>query len=238
MAMGCLRVGRPENSRSGLDLQDSRMSHRKRVRALLLAATLGSVAFMGLAACQQAPRGDSGGQMDPFERTRVDARSPQADTVNLYEFSDRVGEALASRIADIDELTTRSSKAVIELGSIKNDSPSTPSSDFSLIQRRVFTKLVNSNVVRKHADIVERRSRVDRDIQDTRPNEPDLLDERLTNPDQSAVYDLDATYILTGTFGEISRGRDQKNYYFEMALTHAKSRRIVFVETFDSKQKP
>jgi hypothetical protein len=191
-----------------------------------------------LGGCQQAPRGDSGGQMDPYERTRVDARSPQADSVSLYEFSDRVGEALALRIADIDEITSRQSKAVIELGSIKNDSPTTPSSDFALIQRRVFTKLVNSNVVRRHADIVERRSRVDRDIRDTRPSDSDLLDERLEGDDISATYDLDATYILTGTFGEMVRGGTQRNYYFEMALTHAKSRRIVFVETFDSKQKP
>lgn len=203
------------------------------------ALALGAAAsLLALAGCQQAPRGDSGGQMDPYERTRVDANSPQADTVNLYEFSDRVGEALAQRIADIDEITTRGSKVVIEMGSIRNDSPSTPSSDFRLIQRRVFTKLVNSNVVRRHADVVEQNARVNRDIQDTRPSQPDLLDERLGGTDQADVYSLDATYILTGTFGEMLRGRDQRNYYFEMALTHAKSRRIVFVETFDSKQKP
>lgn len=207
-----------------------------RVRGGLALGAIGTLLF--LAGCQQAPRGDSGGQMDPYERTRVDARSPQADTVNLYEFSDRVGEALAQRIADIDEITTRGSKVVIEMGSIKNDSPSTPTSDFRVIQRRVFTKLVNSNVVRRHADIVEQTARVNRDIQDTRPAQTDLLDERLGGRDQADVYSLDATYILTGTFGEILRGRDQRNYYFEMTLTHAKSRRIVFVETFDSKQKP
>lgn len=213
----------------------ARSGNQVRRSALVLSA---AASLLALAGCQQAPRGDSGGQMDPYERTRVDANSPQADTVNLYEFSDRVGEALAQRIADIDEITTRPSKVVIELGSIKNDSPSTPSSDFALIQRRVFTKLVNSNVVRKHADIVEKTSRVNRDIQDTRPSQPDLLDERLNGTDQADVYSLDSTYILTGTFGEMLRGRDQRNYYFEMALTHAKSRRIVFVETFDSKQKP
>jgi hypothetical protein len=209
--------------------------HCVRRSALALGA---AASLLALAGCQQAPRGDSGGQMDPYERTRVDANSPQADTVNLYEFSDRVGEALAQRIADIDEITTRPSKVVIEMGSIRNDSPSTPSSDFRLIQRRVFTKLVNSNVVSKHASIVEQNARVNRDIQDTRPSQPDLLDERLEGTDQADVYSLDSTYILTGTFGEMLRGRDQRNYYFEMALTHAKSRRIVFVETFDSKQKP
>lgn len=207
-------------------------------KALVVGAAAAMLAGLGLGGCQQAPRGDSGGQMDPYERTRVDANSPQADTVNLYEFSDRVAEALAQRIADVDEITTRPSKVVIEFGSIKNDSPSTPTSDFRLIQRRVFTKLVNSNVVRKHADVVEQTARVNRDIQDTRPSQPDLLDERLNGTDQADVYSLDSTYILTGTFGEMLRGRDQRNYYFEMALTHAKSRRIVFVETFDSKQKP
>ncbi len=207
------------------------------VRRIALALSAGA-SLLAFAGCQQAPRGDSGGQMDPYERTRVDANSPQADTVNLMEFSDRVGEALAQRIADIDEITTRPSKVVIEMGSIKNDSPSTPSSDFRLIQRRVFTKLVNSNVVRKHADVVEQNARVNRDIEDTRSSQPDLLDEGIGGTEQADVYSLDSTYILTGTFGEMLRGRDQRNYYFEMALTHAKSRRIVFVETFDSKQKP
>lgn len=177
------------------------------------------------------PPGDRGGNVDVYNRTPTDARAPEADTVNLMEFSDRVGEALAARIASIDEIRNSPTKVVIELASIKNDSPTTPTSDFALIQRRVFAKLVNSDSVRRYADIVERKSRVDEDIAMTRGGGP------VDPADVSDIYATRDTYLLNGTFGEIVRGTRQHSYYFEMTLTNAKRRTIVFTEQMDSKQR-
>lgn len=179
-----------------------------------------------LAACSTpAPRGNTGGRIDPYRSTSVDAHSAAANTVDLLEFSDRVGGAIALRIATIDEIANAPQKVVIEMGDIENKTL-TPTSDFSIMRRRVFAGLVNSSAVSRVADIVEA---------------PEVMDQQR---DRFAVdrastdrYDTRGTYLLQGYFGELTRGGGaQSNYYYEMTLTNLQTRRIVFAEQFDSKQ--
>ena len=179
-----------------------------------------------LAACSTpAPRGNTGGRIDPYRSTSVDARSGAASTVDLLEFSDRVGGAIALRIATIDEIASAPQKVVIEMGDIENKTL-TPTSDFAIMRRRVFAGLVNSSAVSRVADIVEA---------------PEVMDQQR---DRFAVdrastdrYDTRGTYLLQGYFGELTRGGGaQSTYYYEMTLTNLQTRRIVFAEQFDTKQ--
>lgn len=203
--------------------QPSRLA---RFAALALSGVL-----LGSGGCDQSrttnppPRGDTGGRVDPYRSTGVDAGSARASTVDLLEFSDRVGESLAARIARIPEIAQSPDRVVIEMGAIENNTQ-TPSSDFAIMRRRVFSGLVNSDLVRPYADILEA---------------PEITDRQrgrfATDPGSTDRYDTRATYLLQGFFGELSRGGGiQSNYYYEMTLTNLQSRRIVFVEQFDSKQ--
>ncbi|MEZ6318259.1 MAG: hypothetical protein R3B49_05810 [Phycisphaerales bacterium] len=195
-------------------------------KTLALAAALGS--GLVLAACANPgppPRGDSGGRIDPYRSTSVDAGSGAANTVDLLQFSDKVGQAIAMRIASVDEIAGSPEKVVIEMGDIENKTY-TPTSDFEIMRRRVFTGLVNSSAVSRLADIVEA------------PEVMDAQRGRFANdPGQTDRYGTRQTYLLQGYFGELTRGGGaQSNYYYEMTLTNLQSRRIIFAEQFDSKQ--
>ncbi|MEL6740114.1 MAG: hypothetical protein AAFP26_05625 [Planctomycetota bacterium] len=200
-------------------------------RFTTLTALCTTAMLLSLSGCDQTqttnppPRGDTGGRVDPYRSTGIDAGSARASTVDLLEFSDRVGEALASRIATIPEIAGAADRVVIEMGAIEN-STQTPSSDFAIMRRRVFASLVNSDLVRPYADILEA---------------PEVTDRQrgrfAIDPGSTDRYDTRATYVLQGFFGELSRGGGiQSNYYYEMTLTNLQSRRILFVEQFDSKQ--
>jgi hypothetical protein len=196
--------------------------------AVGLAAVLAGGRLTG---CQQRvtqppPRGDSGGRIDPYRSTSADRYDRSANTVDLLEFSDRVGDMLAQRISGVSEIRESGSRVVIEMGDIENRT-STPSNDFAIMRRRTFASLVNSDAVSRYADILEA---------------PEVMDDqyqRFGTPGGVGTdrYNTRATYLLQGYFGELVRGGGvQSSYYYEMTLTNLQTRRIVFVEQFDTKQ--
>lgn len=194
-------------------------------RTLAIAAV--STSVLALAACETgpAPRGNTGGRVDPYRSTDIDARSGGANTVDLLQFSDSVGRALAARIANVDEIANSPERVVIEMGDIENKTY-TPTSDFEIVRRRVFASLVNNGPVSRLADIVEA---------------PEVMDAQrdrfATDHATTDRYGTRTTYLLQGYFGELSRGGGaQSNYYSEMTLTNLQTRRIVFVEQLDTKQ--
>lgn len=178
----------------------------------------------GLAGCQQQPKQGPTGVTRSDERIYGETRDPAADTVTLTEFSNRVSQAIVSRISGIPEITQSPTKVVIMVGGIENRS-NTPQSDFDQIRRRVFAGLVNSNIVRQHADIVEA---------------PEIMDAqraRLGGAPGMGRYDPNLTFILNGFFSEQSRlGGGVSNYYLDMTLTNLGSGQILFAEQYDFKQ--
>ncbi len=209
---------------------------RRSVRPALVAAAFAS---MTLAGCNNAPPGNTGGTFDPNQRTKIDARDPAADSVTLLEFARSSGQELALEFLSIPAIQNSQFQVVIELGSIQNNTR-TPSSDFAQVQRRVFLTLAQSDLVRKGARVVERRARVAADAAGVSvpPQVDPLGREVATQPSGGmADYPLEATYFLQGTFSELSRGGGrQSTYQFDVTLTNARSREIVFAKIMDSKQ--
>ena len=196
------------------------------IRRVLSIAAL-STSVLALTACETspAPRGNTGGRVDPYRSTAIDAASRDANSVDLLQFSDSVGRALAARIANVDEIRNAPQRVVIEMGDIHNKTY-TPTSDFQIMRRRVFASLVNNGPVSQLADILEA------------PETMDAQRDRFA-PDYASTdrYDTRQTYLLQGYFGELTRGGGaQSTYYYEMTLTNLQSRRIVFTEQFDAKQ--
>ncbi len=193
-------------------------------RLALVALTLASP--LALMACQSERRPTGVTRSD--ERIYGETRDPAADTVTLTDFSNRVSQAVVGRIAGIEEIRNSPSKVVIQVGAIVNRSR-TPVNDFDQIRRRVFAGLVNSDIVRRFADIVEA---------------PEIMDAQRARLAPGGVntagmgrYDPNTTYVLQGFFSEQERNQGSvSNYYLEMSLTNLASGRIVFVEQYDFKQ--
>lgn len=202
-----------------------------RTRAFVLIALAG-----GLAACEATPpTGDSGGRIDPYRQTTADRTSPEVSSVTLLEFADQVAMALSRRLAGVPEIAEPANKVALEMGSIKNDT-STPSSDFALIQRKVFLGMVNNSIITQHADIFEAPERMDEEANRFGGGgSADLFDDG-HNSAMTARYALDESFVLQGTFGEIKRGPYQSTYIFDCTVTNIASRKIVFAEQFMSKE--
>jgi len=206
-----------------------------------LIARLGPAALLAaaLAGCNTAPRGDTGGIIDPKERTGADRFDERADTVTLFEFAEDVGQNLAGEFLSVPAIQGSQYRVVIEIGSIQNNTR-TPASDFAAVQRRVFITLAQSDLVRKGAKVVESRARVERDAgaagQATVVRDP-LGRERPTSSGGMTDYPLGDTYFLQGTFSELSRGAGrQSTYQFDFTLTNAQSREIVYAKQILAKQ--
>jgi hypothetical protein len=205
-------------------------------RAALLA--LAAAAAITSGCNNTGPAGDRGGTFDPNERTRIDRNAREADSVTLLEFVDQASQELSQRIATAPDIRNSPVKVVIEVGGIQNRT-ATPSSDFQAIQRRMFTNLVNSDIARDKADFVENLDRMRSEAaRVAAPGTVDPLGRGGGTPPQGpATYDLTNTYFLQGTFSEISRGGGrQSTYLFDVTLTNAATRRIVFSSQITSKQ--
>ncbi len=208
-------------------------------RTLRQTIPLSLLGFALLAGCNTAPQGHTGGLIDPRRRTTADTYDQAADSATLLEFADIVGQELGSQIARIPEIRSSPTQVVIELGGLQNNTR-TPSNDFAAVQRRVFLTLVNSDLARESARIVEQRDRVVRDTAGVMPAaQADPLGREQPTSNQGSMkdYPLDLTYFLQGTFSELSRGNGiQSTYVFDFTLTNAASRQIVFARQITPKQ--
>lgn len=179
------------------------------------------------------PVGSSGGRINPYATTRADEASEAASMAALWEYSDQVAEALASRISQIPEITNAPTRVIVELGAIENQT-NTPRSDFELIQRRLRSKLFSSDIVTANVKFVESVQAMDAESRRVLGDQTDPLQRDISNS-RSDRYDLGKTYVLRGSFYESRRG-DTRRYFFEFNLVNIQSRAIVFNEPFDLAQ--
>jgi hypothetical protein len=209
---------------------------------LTMTNALASSATLLVALASGCVSNDPYGAPAQSPRDRV-INDPAIDTVTLLEFSDQVGESIVNQISSIPEIAGSPSKVVLILGRIENKTAGTSIDDFQIAQRRLRAKLVNSDIVRRKADLVERPEVVQGDYDALAPRKDrdpfgDRRDDR-----GPARYDPEMTYILTGYFGEMTRGGGgsrggaiRSTYFSEFSLTHLGSSRTVFTDTKDSAQ--
>jgi hypothetical protein len=194
-------------------------------RPLSFAVLLTSLALL---ACVN--RGDPGGRTNPYKTTSSDERSSQANIPTLLEFSDQVSVRLAQDLVNIPQIQQAKTQVVLELGDIDNQTR-TPTNDFELIQHRIRSALLQSQLIRSQFMVVESRQRMDREL------------DRVVGPgtaatsagDQTARYSPEITYLLQGNFYEARRD-ERRQYFLEFTLTHLASRQIVFSHSYDLAQ--
>jgi hypothetical protein len=176
-----------------------------------------------LAACQaNPPPGRTGGRIDPYRSTPADVHSSGASLPALLEFCDQAAAALARDLTAIPAIRDASSKSIVELGSIRNQTR-TPTSNFEQMQARLRSQLFSSDIIRSHIVLTEDPARMDREL------------ERLGatgTGGSTARYPAQATYVLQGDFFE--SGRDnRRQYFFEFKLVNLATREIVFSHAYD-----
>lgn len=207
----------------------------------LLAMTLAGVLAAGCSSTPSTPQGSHGGRLDDSYRTTgSDEASTKASIPALLEFADLTAQSLAEQISSLphvvqryDAVTKTQGRLILEMGSIDNQSR-TPSSDFELIQRRLRSQLMRSQLIKSKFMFVEGRARAERDVNRIQGNNNgDLLQEG--NAGATDQYANNDTYLLLGDFLEANRG-NRRQYFFNFKLVHAQSREIVFDEAFDLAQ--
>ena len=177
--------------------------------------------------------GQSGGRINPYASTRGDAVSTAASMPAMLEYSDQVAEALTRRLSNMPRIANAPTRVIVELGAIENQTD-TPRSDFELIQRRLRSKLINSDIASANMKFVESVQAMDAEARRVRGGETDPL-QRDYGGGQTDRYDPANTYVLRGAFFESKRS-DTRRYFFEFNMTNLQDREIVFNEAFDLAQ--
>jgi predicted component of type VI protein secretion system len=178
--------------------------------ALILAAPLAL-----LAGCAT-----TGSNYQPLPREPFPASSMPAAT-DLRVFSDQCAQKLVARISSEPRVATSNQRVVIYLGAIEKVG-ATPVSDYDTMRRRLQDSLVNSDIIRRQAMLIEQ------------PEINDAQLERLRAPGTNSPaprYDPNITFVLNGYFGEYSRGQ---GYYLQMKLVHLGTGEICFSDRYDS----
>lgn len=207
--------------------------HGFKTLACAMALVFAGGALVGCGSSQDTyePIGQHRGRLDDsYRTTRADAASDRANLPALLEFSDITAERLAQEVSNLPHVRERYDAAsqvqkrlVLELGGIDNQTR-TPSTDFELIQRRLRSRLMQSQLLRSKFMFVEGVARAEQEAQRVQGGS--------TGQPQTNRYDNDDVYILHGDFYEAIRG-DRRQYFFNFKLTHAQTREIVFDSDFD-----
>jgi TolA-binding protein len=196
---------------------------------ILYARTVAVICAAALLTGCGAPKGDTGGRIDPYSSTDSDRRSSRASIPAMLEFGDQVSAGLAQQISEIEAVQRSQDKLVLELGSIDNHT-STPTTDFEQLRNRIRGQIFRSRLIRDNFLIVEGRQRMEAERQRV---SGDTAQQAAAG---TARYDPALTYVLQGDFYESVRG-SRRQYYMEFKLTNLASREIVFQETFDLAQR-
>lgn len=204
------------------------------MRTLRVTAAAGLLAAAALSGCtHNRDVGDSGGRINPYASTRADEASTAASMPAMLEYSDQVAQALVRRLSDIPEIESAPARVIVELGAIENQT-NTPRSDFEMIQRRLRSRLINSDIAAANMKFVESVAAMDAEQRRVMGGETDPL-QRDYDGGRTDRYDPSHTYVLRGAFFESGRG-DTRRYFFEFNLVNLQTRSIVFNEPFDLAQ--
>ena len=173
-----------------------------------------------------APQGNSGGRLDPYESTHSDARSHKMSMPELLSATDVAAQELAAELVTIPAIASRTSKYALELAPVANQT-ATPTSDFNMIKARLASRLRSRDILRQRFMFVENKGRVDAANEHIDGGaQEDLMQEgRATG---SSTYSKSNTVILLCDFMESNRGG--KRYYFEQSISRCVKTIIVLAK--------
>jgi hypothetical protein len=223
------------NTLTDSNLRTPTLARRRSASASLAVASLGAlVALTGCA--NQGPLGETQNRVGVTSTSAADLRDPAANPANLFEFSDRVAEAVADRLLQEPRVQALRERGVLVMGTMENRT-STPGNDFELIRRRVINSITNNRQLRTRLMVTRSLSEAQAIAAKEGIAPPvDRLDEgRGRAPAGPAQYAPDQLFNLTGEFFAMERS-GSSTYYWRMVVTHVGSREEIFSQDFEYKQ--
>lgn len=194
------------------------------IAGVLAAASLGAVGLGGVGC---APKG----QVPITADTRAEKESPRILPRALIEFSDQVPALLARDLYDLPVVRDTPGDIRIILGDVKNSTGGLVSSDeFELVQGRIRSNLIKTQVGRDKLVFVERRARI-----------AAIADAEAVEGDEPGFTAAPEPYDAANTFTlllDVERvGRDETQLYrMDALLVSLLNNQIVFSQDYEIKQ--
>ncbi|MBL8747045.1 MAG: hypothetical protein JNK58_11910 [Phycisphaerae bacterium] len=189
--------------------------------------------FFTLSACQEAPRGDSGGRVSVGSTTPGEANSGLMRTADLVTASDDVALALAQ---DVDQMVTQDftgQRVTIVFGDLMNKTSKMSTTDFEFVRDRIKSKLMDSRIVRDNARFVENRSRRESLRQRELGQTGDQKIGHTSDLSQPAVNE-EFFLFLNGNMYSVDRP-DTRLYYLKFELMRSSTGETVFSKDYEVK---
>ncbi|MDX2115791.1 MAG: hypothetical protein SFZ24_09285 [Planctomycetota bacterium] len=184
-------------------------------------------------ACEQAPRGDSGGRVSVGSTTPGEAASGLVRPADLVTASDDIALALAQ---DVDQMVTedfQGKRVTVVFGDISNKTSKMPTTDFEFVRDRLKSKLMDSRVVRNNARFVENRARREQLRQRELGQASDRMGGHTSDLPQPAVNE-DFFLFLNGNMYSVDRP-DSRLYYMKFELMRSADGETVFSKDYEVK---
>ncbi len=195
--------------------------------------TLLLITLLILPACQEPPRGDSGGRVSVGSTTPGEASSGLMRTSDLVEASDDVALALAQDVDHMVDQDFAGQRVTVVLGDIANKTSKMSTTDFEFVRDRVKSKLMDSRVVRDNARFVENRARRESLRQRELGQTGDQKVGHTSDLPQPAVNE-DYFLFLNGNMYSVDRP-DTRLYYLKFELMRSSTGETVFSKDYEVK---
>lgn len=187
----------------------------------LLAVTSFATLALGAVGCRGAHR------VDPNKDTRAELNDGRMLPVALLEFSDKAPKVILERLPTAPIISATPGRVKVVLGSIRNLTQSTNTTEFEIVTHRIQNALINSNSGGKLAFVMDRPR-----MKETAAHE-EVVNANGT-PANPPAYDAATTYVMNLDVNEVSRGNTHL-FYMHLTLTHFGSNEIALSDDFEIK---
>ncbi len=197
---------------------------------------LSRIMFVGMGAgflvgCQQ-----DGRRVSLHDDAPGELRLNQMPTRDLIEASDRVAEKFAGEINRMARDDWDGYRVTMYMGDIQNKTGTMRTDDFELVQQRIKSKLMGSDLFRDNVKVRADKRRID-DLnrrQGVGGQDDDPMQERSSRSNSSSP-NPDYTFYLNGDAIGVHRGGNVHLYYLVFTLTRASDHEQIFDGRYEMK---
>ncbi len=174
-----------------------------------------------------AATGCHGHRVDPYKDTNSELDDGRILPAALLEFSDQAPKVISQNLANAPVIKEIPGDVKVILGTIRNLTTSTNTSEFEIVTHRIQNALINNQSSGKLAFVMDRAR-----MKET-ANREEVVNANGT-PANPPAYDAATTFVLNLDVNEVSRGGTHL-YYMQVTLTHYGSNRVVLSDDYQIK---
>ena len=187
-------------------------------------ASFKSVLLASLVALPLAAAGCHGSRVDPYKDTNAELDNGNILPVALLEFSDQAPKVLIDGLSNAPKLNEIPGSVTVILGTIRNLTTGTNTSEFEIVTHRIQNALINSSKAGKLVFVMDRAR-----MRETAAREEVVnANGAVAN---APTYDAATTFVMNLDVNESSRGNTHM-YYMHVTVSHYGSNQIVLSDDY------